>query len=124
MEEIVIENSSIKSGASQKLKEKEAELALKKIAPGDYVVLLDDKGKELNSLQFAQYMESLFNQSLRNICFIVGGAYGFGPALIQRANAKLSLSKMTFSHQIVRAIFMEQLYRGFTILHKAPYHHE
>jgi len=124
MEEVVIENSAVKVTGAQKVKEKEGELILKKIAPGDYVILLDDKGKEYTSTQFANYLEGLFNQSIKNIIFIVGGAYGFSDALYKRANAKLSLSKMTFSHQIVRAIFAEQLYRAFTIIHNEPYHHE
>jgi 23S rRNA (pseudouridine1915-N3)-methyltransferase len=123
MEEIVIE-TGLKSADTKKVKDKEGELILKKVTPGDYVILLDDKGKEFTSTQFAGYLESLFNQSLKNICFMVGGAYGFSDELYKRANAKLSLSKMTFSHQIVRAIFAEQLYRAFTIINNEPYHHE
>lgn len=122
MEEIIIENN-LKSADTLKVKDKEGELILKKIAPGDYVIMLDDKGKEYTSTQFAAYLEGLFNQSLKNICFVVGGAYGFSDELYKRANAKLSLSKMTFSHQIVRAIFAEQLYRAFTIINNEPYHH-
>jgi 23S rRNA (pseudouridine1915-N3)-methyltransferase len=123
MEEVVIE-SGLKSADTKKVKDKEGELILKKIIPGDYVILLDDKGKEFTSTQFAAYLEGLFNQSLKNICFVAGGAYGFSDELYKRANAKLSLSKMTFSHQIVRAIFSEQLYRAFTIINNEPYHHE
>ena len=123
MEEVVIENG-LKSADTKKVKEKEGELILKKIAPGDYVILLDDKGKEYTSTQFAGYLEGLFNQSLKNICFVVGGAYGFSDELYKRSSAKLSLSKMTFSHQIVRAIFAEQLYRAFTIINNEPYHHQ
>jgi len=124
MEETVLDNSSVKVTEIQKIKEKEGELLLKKIVPTDFVVLLDDKGKEFTSIQFAQYLESSFNQSIKNICFVVGGAYGFSDAVYKRANAKLSLSKMTFSHQIIRAIFYEQLYRAFTIIRKEPYHHD
>ena len=123
MEELVIE-TGLKSADTKKVKDKEGELILKKIVTGDYVILLDDKGKEFTSTQFASYLEGLFNQSLKNICFVVGGAYGFSDELYKRANAKLSLSKMTFSHQIVRAIFAEQLYRAFTIINNEPYHHE
>ena len=123
IDELVIENSQ-KISDPKKAKEREAELILKKILPGDYVVLLDDKGREFNSIQFAGYIEGLFNQSLKNIVFIIGGAYGFSDTVYKRANGKLSLSKMTFSHQIIRAIFSEQLYRAFTIIHKEPYHHE
>ena len=123
MEEVVIE-SGLKSADTKKVKDKEGELILKKIIPGDYVILLDDKGKEFTSTQFAAYLEGLFNQSLKNICFVAGGAYGFSDELYKRANAKLSLSKMTISHQIVRDIFSEQLYRAFTIINNEPYHHE
>ena len=124
MEEVVLDNSNIKLADKQKIKEKEGELILKKIAATDFVVLLDDKGKEFTSVQFAQYLENAFNQSMKNVCFVVGGAYGFSDAVYKRANAKISLSKMTFSHQIVRAIFSEQLYRAFTIMRNEPYHHE
>ena len=123
MEEVVVDNA-VKVSDTNKAKEKEGELILKKIVPGDFVILLDDKGKEYSSVQFAAYLGGLFNQSLKNICFVVGGAYGFSDELYKRANAKLSLSKMTFSHQIVRAIFAEQLYRAFTIMHNEPYHHQ
>jgi 23S rRNA (pseudouridine1915-N3)-methyltransferase len=124
IEELVLENSAIKTSDKKKMKELEGELILKKIAATDFVILLDDKGKEFSSLQFAQYLEGLFNQSLKNICFVVGGAYGFSDKVYKRANAKLSLSKLTFSHQIVRALFLEQLYRAFTIINNEPYHHE
>ncbi len=123
MEGIMVESPS-KAGDQSKMKEKEGEAILKKINPGDYLILLDDKGKEFSSTQFASYLEGLFNQSLKNIVFVVGGAYGFSEAVYKRANAKLSLSKMTFSHQIIRVIFYEQLYRAFTIINKEPYHHE
>jgi 23S rRNA (pseudouridine1915-N3)-methyltransferase len=123
-EEVIIENGSIKASDKKKVKELEGELILKKIAPGDFVILLDDKGREFSSLQFATYLEGLFNQSLKNVCFVVGGAYGFSEQVYKRANAKMSLSKLTFSHQIVRALFLEQLYRAFTIMNKEPYHHE
>ncbi len=120
-EEIVID--SIKIDDIAKLKLKEGELILKKIAPTDHVILLDDKGREYTSEQFSAQIEGYFNQSYKNVCFIVGGAYGFSPDVYARANGKLSLSKMTFSHQIIRAIFAEQLYRAFTIIHNEPYHH-
>ena len=93
------------------------------MAPNDHVILLDDKGREYPSEQFSAQIEGYFNQSYKNVCFIVGGAYGFSPDVYARANGKLSLSKMTFSHQIIRAIFAEQLYRAFTIIHNEPYHH-
>lgn len=123
-EEIVIETSSLKINDRQKLIQKEGDLILKKITATDFVILLDDKGKEQTSVQFAAYMENLFNQSQKKICFVIGGAFGFSEEVYKRANAKLSLSKMTYSHQIIRAIFLEQLYRAFTIINKEPYHHE
>lgn len=122
IEEVVINVSSAKQG--DKMKEKEGELLLKKIVASAFVILLDDKGREFTSVQFAVYVGNLLNQSLKDVIFIVGGAYGFSDAVYKRANAKLSLSKMTFSHQIVRPIFYEQLYRSFTILNNEAYHHE
>ncbi len=124
LEEVIIDPATIKTNDVNRVKEKEGELILKKVMPGDYLILLDDKGKEYTSTQFAAFLEGLFNQSLKNIVFVVGGAYGFSDGLYKRANAKLSLSKMTFSHQIVRAIFAEQLYRAFTIMNNEPYHHQ
>lgn len=122
-EETVIDNHAVKLTDTAKIKLKEGELILKKIQPGDYLILLDEKGKEYTSVQYAYWLEGLFNQSLKNICFVVGGAYGFSEEVYQRANAKISLSKMTYNHQLIRAIFSEQLYRAFTIIHKEPYHH-
>lgn len=106
------------------VKEKEGELLLKKFAPQDFVILLDERGKQYSSIQFSEYLQRLFNQSMRNVKFVCGGAYGFSNAVYQRANAKLSLSKMTLSHQMIRLFFLEQLYRAFTILNNEPYHHE
>lgn len=122
-EEVVIDNNAVKLTDAAKIKQKEGELILKKIQPGDYVILLDEKGKEYTSTQFANWLEGLFNLSLKNIYFVVGGAYGFSDEVYQRSNAKISLSKMTYNHQLIRAIFSEQLYRAFTIIHKEPYHH-
>jgi 23S rRNA (pseudouridine1915-N3)-methyltransferase len=122
-EEVIVE-STLKTSDKNKVKEAEGDLLLKKIAPADFVILLDDKGREVSSMQFAQYLEGLFNQSLKNVCFVVGGAYGFSDKVYKRANTKISLSKLTFSHQIVRALFLEQLYRAFTIMKNEPYHHE
>lgn len=124
MEEWVIDTASAKTTDPVKLKQAEGALLLKKIQPADFVILLDDKGKSYTSLKFAQHLESVFNQSIKNLCFVVGGAYGFSEEVYQRANEKLSLSQMTFSHQVIRLIFYEQLYRAFTIIHKEPYHHE
>jgi len=105
-------------------KAKEAEMILKKIAPTDHVVLLDENGTELSSNQFAAYLEKKNISATASLIFIVGGPYGFDDAVYQRANDKQSLSRMTFSHQMVRLFFVEQLYRAFTIIKGEPYHHE
>lgn len=106
------------------IKVKEGELVLKALKPSDDLVLLDEHGRELRSIEFAKYLEDKMISSGRDIVFVVGGAYGFSPEVYSRANGKISLSKMTFSHQIVRTIFAEQLYRAFTIIKGEPYHHE
>jgi len=104
-------------------KTKEAELILKKIAPTDHVILLDENGTEFTSQQFAAYLDKKAISSAANLVFIVGGPYGFDPLVYQRANDKLSFSRMTFSHQMIRLFFAEQLYRAFTIIKGEPYHH-
>ncbi len=108
----------------QQIKEKEGELILKNLAPGDSLILLDEHGREFRSLEFAAHLEHLLAVGGKNLVFVVGGAYGFSDAVYDRAQGKISLSKMTFSHQMVRIIFAEQLYRAFTILKGEPYHHE
>jgi len=105
-------------------KAKEAELILKKITPLDHVILLDEKGMEFSSSQFAAYLSKKAISSVTSLVFIVGGPYGFDQSVYARANDKLSLSSMTFSHQMVRLFFVEQLYRAFTIIKGEPYHHE
>lgn len=105
-------------------KSKEAELLLKKITNTDFVVLLDEKGMELTSSQFASYLDKKAIASTGTMIFIIGGPYGFDNSVYQRANDKLSLSRMTFSHQMVRLFFVEQLYRAHTIIKGEPYHHE
>ena len=102
----------------------EGEAILRQTTDGDYVVLLDEKGTEMRSVEFAAWLGGKLTGSARRICFIVGGPYGFSGEVYARADAMLSLSRMTFSHQIVRAIFAEQIYRAFTILNNEPYHHE
>lgn len=110
--------------SEQSIKDREGEIILSKLRSGDYVILLDEHGREFRSVEFAKYMEQLISRSSQDIVFIIGGAYGFSQAVYDRANAKLSLSKMTFSHQMVRTVFAEQLYRAFTIMRGEPYHHE
>jgi len=106
------------------IRKKEGELILQKISAKDYLVLLDDKGKAYTSLEFAEYIKEKQNYLSKNLVFLIGGAYGFSDAVYQRADAKISLSKMTFSHQIIRIVFLEQLYRAFSIIKGGPYHHE
>ena len=106
------------------IKEKEAELQFKYFDNTDFVVLLDEKGKEYRSIELAGFLQQRMNSSVKNLVFIIGGPYGFAKSIYKRANAKISLSRMTFSHQIVRLLFIEQLYRAFTIIRNEPYHHE
>lgn len=105
-------------------KEKEGKMLLEEIQRTDWVVLLDDKGRQHSSLEFSNYLAQKMLGGIKRLVFVIGGPYGFSPAVYQRTNEKLSLSKMTFSHQMVRLIFVEQLYRGMTILKGEPYHHE
>ena len=104
-------------------KQKEGEQILKKIQTGDDVILLDEKGREFNSAKYAAFLEKRLATG-RRIVFVIGGAFGFSPEIYARANEKISLSQMTFSHQIIRILFAEQLYRAFTIMKGESYHHE
>ena len=106
------------------IKEREGELILKHLQPQDTLILLDEHGIEYRSTEFAGMLEKYMLQGAKNLVFAVGGAYGFSPAVHARARAKMSLSKMTFTHQMVRTVFAEQLYRAFTILRGEPYHNE
>jgi 23S rRNA (pseudouridine1915-N3)-methyltransferase len=117
-----VRNTKKLSEAEQKRLEGEAILRL--INDSDHLTLLDEHGAELRSLEFAELLQRRMSAGTKRLVFVIGGPYGFSDAVYSRANSKLSLSKMTFSHQIVRAIFTEQLYRAFTILKNEPYHHE
>ena len=108
----------------EQVKEREGGLILNKLKATDEVILLDERGKELRSLELAALLEEKLSRSPRDLVFVIGGAYGFSRAVYERADARLSLSKMTFSHQMVRTIFAEQLYRAMTIIKGEPYHHE
>ena len=108
----------------EQIKSREGELILKSLKPADEVVLLDEGGREFRSMDFASWIGERISRGSRDIVFVIGGAYGFSPEVYSRAESKLSLSKMTFSHQMVRTIFAEQLSRAFTILRGEPYHHE
>ena len=117
-----VKNTKSLSEAQQKTSEGEAIMRL--LDPSDRVVLLDEKGSEFRSVECADWLQKRLNSGVKRLVFIIGGPYGFSPEIYSRANEKISLSKMTFSHQIIRAIFTEQLYRAFSILHNSPYHHE
>ncbi len=122
-----IELPDVKRGkkiSSEVLKKLEAEIILSKIEKEDEVILLDDKGKQFTSKKFSDFWEQKMIYSHCPIVVVVGGAYGFSEKVYQRANSKLSLSLMTFSHQMIRLLFVEQLYRAMTIIKKEPYHHE
>lgn len=108
----------------EQIKNKEGELILKNIRPTDDVILLDERGKEFSSMEFAKILQDKISYVGKDIVFVIGGAYGFSEDVYRRADSKISLSRMTFSHQMVRAIFTEQLYRAFTIMKGEPYHHE
>jgi 23S rRNA (pseudouridine1915-N3)-methyltransferase len=117
-----IKNAKNLTEAQQK--EQEGLLILNALQPGDYVVLLDERGREMTSVQFSQFLEKKLQISQKRIVFVTGGPFGFGNEVYKRADEKLSLSKMTFSHQMIRAVFAEQLYRAMTILRGEKYHHE
>ena len=118
------ELKNTKNLSTDQQKQQEGELILKQMQAGDYVVLLDEHGKELRSVEFSAYMEQKMQTVGKRLVFVIGGPYGFSPDVYGKANEKLSLSKMTFSHQMVRLIFVEQLYRAMTIMRGEPYHHE
>ncbi|PWL39212.1 23S rRNA (pseudouridine(1915)-N(3))-methyltransferase RlmH [Flagellimonas aquimarina] len=117
-----IKNSKNLSEAVQK--EKEGELILSHIQTADVLITLDEKGKQFTSIDFSQFLQKKMNSGIKNLVLVIGGPYGFSDAIYKRSNEKISLSKMTFSHQMVRLFLIEQLYRGFTILRNEPYHHQ
>lgn len=123
----IVEIPELKNASSlsqDQIKTKEGELILKNVKPADDVILLDEHGREFSSVEFAKALQDKISYTGKDIVFVIGGAYGFAEAVRQRCNSKISLSRMTFSHQMVRAIFVEQLYRAFTIMKGEPYHHE
>ena len=121
--QVIPDIKNAKNLSESQQKKSEAAAVLKKIHSSDFLCLLDEKGKMLTSVGFAEFLQKKMNSGLKNLVFVVGGPYGFSEALYHRANSKISLSSMTFSHQMVRPFFLEQLYRGFTILKNEPYHH-
>lgn len=123
----IVEIPELKNASAmskEQIKTKEGELILKNIRSTDDVILLDERGKEFSSVELAKIIQDKISYVGKDIVYVIGGAYGFSDAVYQRADSKLSLSRMTFSHQMVRAIFAEQIYRAFTIMRGEPYHHE
>ena len=120
---VIPELKNTKNLSEEQQKENEGELILKIIQPSDTVVLMDEHGSEFRSIEFANWLQKR-QQTARRLVFIIGGPYGFSQTVYSRANEKISLSRMTFSHQMVRLIFIEQLYRAFTIMKGEPYHHQ
>ena len=110
--------------APSRQKQLEGEMILKLISEGDWLVLMDERGRQFTSMEYADWLQKRMLSGVKRVAILIGGPYGFSDEVYKRANEKISLSKMTFSHQIVRAIFAEQLYRAFTILNNEPYHHE
>lgn len=122
--EIIPDLKNTKALSELLQKEKEGELILKKTQPSDELILLDERGKTFSSIEFSDFLQKKMNSGLKQFVLVIGGPYGFSDAVYSRANGKISLSKMTFSHQMIRPFLIEQLYRAFTILRNEPYHHE
>lgn len=122
--EVIPDIKNTKSLSFDHLKEKEGELILQSLQTGDFVVLSDERGKAFTSLEFAEYIGKKMQTVPKRLVFVIGGPYGFSQKVYEAAREKIALSKMTFSHQLVRLVFVEQLYRAMTILNHEPYHHE
>lgn len=121
---VIPELRDTKNLSEDQQKTREGELILKNIKSGDYVVLLDEHGKEFRSVEFSVWIQQIMNRGVQRLVFVVGGPYGFSSSVYEVCSKKISLSKLTFSHQMIRLIFVEQLYRAMTILRNEPYHHE
>ncbi len=122
--EVIPELKGAKNLSTEQIKEREADLIIKSLQGGDHLVLLDERGKMYGSMEFATYLSKKMHTVNKRLVFVVGGAYGFSQRIYAMAHEKISLSKMTFSHQMIRLIFVEQIYRAMTILNNEPYHHE
>ncbi|MCQ0111954.1 23S rRNA (pseudouridine(1915)-N(3))-methyltransferase RlmH [Zhouia amylolytica] len=121
--EIIPDIKNAKNLSESQQKEKEGQMILKKIQSTDQLILLDEQGKNFSSEHFAEYLQKKMNSGIKQLVFVIGGPYGFSEEVYQKSQGKISLSKMTFSHQMVRLFFIEQIYRAFTILRNEPYHH-
>lgn len=122
--EIIPDLKNTKSLSQSVQKEKEGDLILSKIGQQDELILLDERGKSLSSVDFSEFLQKKMNSGIKQLTFVVGGPYGFSDSVYQNSKGKISISKMTFSHQMIRPFIIEQLYRAFTILRNEPYHHE
>lgn len=121
---IIADLKNRKTLAEVQQKDQEGNLILKQLQASDFVILLDENGKQFDSVQFSDLLQKKMNSGIKRLVFVIGGPYGFSSDLYQKADQKISLSKMTFSHQMVRPFFVEQLYRAFSILNNEPYHHQ
>jgi 23S rRNA (pseudouridine1915-N3)-methyltransferase len=122
--EIIPDIKNVKNLSESQHKEKEGELILSKLAANDQLILLDENGTTFSSVGFSDYLQKKMNAGIKTLVFVIGGPYGFSDEVYKKAQGKISLSAMTFSHQMVRLFVIEQLYRGFTILRNEPYHHQ
>ena len=122
--EIIPDIKNVKNLSEAQQKEKEGELILGKLSPTDQLILLDENGKTFSSIGFSEELQKKMNSGVKTLAYVIGGPYGFSPDVYAKAQGKVSLSAMTFSHQMVRLFFIEQVYRAFTILRNEPYHHQ
>lgn len=121
--EVIPDIKNVKNLSESEQKAKEGQLILSKLTPTDQLILLDENGKEFNSVGFSDFLQKKMNSGIKTLVFVIGGPYGFSEEVYQKAQGKIALSQMTFSHQMVRLFVIEQIYRGFTILNNEPYHH-
>ena len=122
--EVIPDLKNSKNLTDEQQKQREGKLILGKLGPTDVLILLDESGKQMDSVSFSDYLQKHMNSGIKQLVFVIGGPYGFSSEIYEKAQGKLSLSKMTFSHQMVRLFVVEQLYRAFTILRNEPYHHK
>ena len=122
--EVIPDIKNVKNLSESEQKIKEGQLILDKLSPTDQLILLDENGKEFNSVGFSDFLQKKMNSGIKTLVFVIGGPYGFSEEVYQKAQGKVALSQMTFSHQMVRLFVIEQIYRGFTILNNEPYHHQ
>ena len=121
--DIIPDIKNVKNLSESEQKVKEGQLILSKLSSTDQLILLDENGKEFNSIGFSDFLQKKMNSGIKTLAFVIGGPYGFSEEVYQKAQGKVALSQMTFSHQMVRLFVIEQIYRGFTILNNEPYHH-